>query len=239
MDINELSIENLEKKIAGEIVLSSDPGKTIQKWRNIFGISQRTLADHMNIMPSVISDYENSRRKSPGIKIINKIVKSMIEIDKKNGGKIIHEFEIYPSKALLNKAIIDMKEFTTPIKIKSFCNKLDANIVVRKDLCENKIYGYTVIDSLKAILNLSPNELVKLYGLTTERALIFLGSHSGKTVMVALKVTNLKPRLVVLQGANKVDDLAARIGEIENICIAKTNISNNNILNKLKYYKKQ
>src|SRR3989304_2593449 len=101
MDVDSLTKETLAKRIAGEIVLSEDAGKTIQKWRNIFKIPQRRLADEMKIMPSVISDYENGRRKSPGIKIIKRIVNSMIAIDEVNGGKIILEYMNMPTKPFL------------------------------------------------------------------------------------------------------------------------------------------
>lgn len=239
MDTKDIAIEDVSKKIAGEIVLSEDPGKTIQKWRNLFNISQRQLSDAMGIMPSVISDYENSRRKSPGIKIINRLVKAIVDIDVKRGGNVVKEFDFFPAKNVLEKAVVDMKEFSVPIKIKSFCDQIDSKLIVRKDLEESKINGYTVVDTLKAIVNLSPIELVKLYGLTNERALVFLDSRSGRTVMVALKVTNLRPRLVVLQGEGKIDELAQRIGEIENIAICKTNLSKDGILKKLKHYNKK
>ena len=45
-------------EIAGEIVLSDDPGATMKKWREIFGISQVELARHLSITVSTISDYE-------------------------------------------------------------------------------------------------------------------------------------------------------------------------------------
>jgi putative transcriptional regulator len=35
--------------------------------------------------------------------------------------------------------------------------------------------------------------------------------------MVALKVTNLRPGLVILHGSEKMDELAKRIGELEGI----------------------
>ena len=35
--------EQLREKIAGDITLSSDPGRTIRKWREEFGISQQDL----------------------------------------------------------------------------------------------------------------------------------------------------------------------------------------------------
>lgn len=226
MDVESLTKETLAKRIAGEIVLSNDAGKTIQKWRNIFKIPQRRLADEMKIMPSVISDYENGRRKSPGIKIIKRIVDSMIAIDEKGGGKIIKEFSVFPTKTVLSEAILDMKEFSTPVSVKEFCKEIDATVIVRPDLVDSKLYGYTIIDALKAIVEIPPIDLVKLYGLTTERALIFVGAHRGRSSMVALKVTNLRPGLVILHGADSVDELAKRIGEIEDIPIGVTKIKN-------------
>jgi putative transcriptional regulator len=217
MDAKDLSKENLAKRIAGEIVLSNEAGQVIQKWRNIFKIPQRRLADEMKIMPSVISDYENGRRRSPGIKMIKKIVESVISIDEKLGGKIIQEFSEMPNKTALSEAILDMREFNTPIDLKEFCKAIDAPVVVREDLADKKLYGYTVVDSLKAVLDLSSIDMVKLYGLTSERALIFIGAHRGRSSMVALKVTNLRPGLVILHGSEKMDELAKRIGELEGI----------------------
>lgn len=237
MDTQSLTRETLAKKIAGEIVLSNEAGRTIQKWRNIFKIPQRRLADEMGIMPSVISDYENGRRKSPGIKVIKRIVEAMISVDEKAGGKIIKEFVAFPSRALLSDAILDMKEFDAPIDVKEFSKIVEAPVIIREDLINNKIYGYTVIDSLKAIIELSPIDMVKLYGLTSERALIFTGAHSGRSSMVAIKVTNLRPSLVVLQGSEKLDDLAKRIAELEGIPVGITKIKNRDML--LKTLKKK
>lgn len=217
----------LAKRIAGEIVLSFEAGKVIKKWRNVFKIPQRRLADEMKIMPSVISDYENGRRKSPGIKMIKKIVDAMIAIDERRGGKIIHEFSDLPTKAMLSDAVLDMKEFDAPVSIKKFCDTINASVLVRKDLIEKKIHGYTVVDSLKAIVDLSPIDMVKLYGLTSERVLIFVGASSGRSSMVALKVTNLRPGLVILHGSEKIDDLAKRIAELESIPLGLSKTKNN------------
>ena len=224
MDTQTLAKETLAKRIAGEVVLSNEAGKVIQKWRNIFKIPQRKLADEMKIMPSVISDYENGRRKSPGIKIVKRIVEAMISIDEKLGGKVIEEFAVFPTKIILSDAVLDMKEFDSPIDIKEFSKTMEAPIIVREDLVNNKLYGYTVIDSLKAIINLSPMDMIKLYGLTSERALIFIGAHRGRSSMVALKVTNLRPGLVILHGSEKIDELAKRIAELESIPVGITKI---------------
>ena len=224
MEAQSLAKENLAKRIAGEIVLSSEAGKVIQKWRNIFKIPQRRLADEMKIMPSVISDYENGRRKSPGIKIVKRMVEAMISIDEKLGGKVIQEFAELPTKTALSDAVLDMREFDTPIDVKDFCKTIDAPVVVREDLVDKKLYGYTVVDSLKAVIDLSPMDMVKLYGLTNERALIFIGAHRGRSSMVALKVTNLRPGLVILHGSEKIDDLAKRIAELESIPVGISKI---------------
>ena len=235
MDTQSLSKENLAKRIAGEIVLSSEAGQIIQKWRNVFKIPQRRLADEMGIMPSVISDYENGRRKSPGIKMVKKIVDAMINIDEKLGGKVIHEFSNLPNQSVITEAVLDMKEFDTPVTIKKFSDIIGADIVVRKDMEDKKIYGYTVIDSLKAIMDLSPIDMVKLYGMTSERVLVFTGSNTGRSSMVALKVTNLKPGYVVFHGSEKLDELARRIAELESIPVGRTGkTSTKDFLKKLK-----
>ncbi|MBU3956037.1 helix-turn-helix domain-containing protein [bacterium] len=220
MDNKAFVKETLAKKIAGEIVLSSDAGKTIQKWRNIFKVPQRRLADEMHVMPSVVSDYESGRRKSPGIKVIKRIVENLINIDEKTGENVLKYFSSFPSETILSNAVIDLKEFSKPVSVNDFCKTAQAALLVRGDLGDNNIYGYTIIDSLKAIIELPPVELVKLYGLTSERSLIFTNVKRGRSPMVALKVSNLKPGLVVFHGIESVDEVAKRIGEVENIPIA-------------------
>jgi putative transcriptional regulator len=42
--------------------------------------------------------------------------------------------------------------------------------------------------------------------------------------MVALKVTNLRPGLVILHGSEKIDELAKRIAELEGIPIGISEI---------------
>ena len=224
MDTQSLAKEMLAKRIAGEVVLAGDAGKVIQKWRNIFKIPQRRLADEMKIMPSVISDYENGRRKSPGIKVIKRIVDAMITTDERSGGKIIQEFATFPTKSVLSDAVLDMRDFNEPVSIKDFCKAIDAPVVVRQDLMEKKLYGYTIINALKAIIEFSPIDLVKLHSLTAEKGLIFTGAHKGRSAMVAVKVMNLRPGLVVLHGAEGIDDLAKRIAELEGVPVGLSKI---------------
>ena len=55
----------LAEKMAGEITLSDSPGKALKQWRESFQIPPGILAEELGVSPSVISDYESGRRKSP------------------------------------------------------------------------------------------------------------------------------------------------------------------------------
>lgn len=223
--------EDLSRKIAGEIVFSKSPGKTIRKWRKIFEIPQNVLAEKIDAMPSVISDYENGRRKSPGTKMIKKLTDGMIDIDANQGGKVLKEFSSYSDSDLTN-ALLDMKEFIEPVKTKQFVDTIQGKTITsgKKD----QLYGYTIIDSLKAIINFSPEELVKVYGLSTQRALVFTNLSKGRSPLVAIKVTNLRPSLVVLHGLKEIDKVAKRIAEVEGVGVVLTQMDIEDISENLK-----
>jgi putative transcriptional regulator len=214
-----LAKQKLAKDIVGEIVLAENSDMVIKKWRNIFKISQKTLAAELGITPSVISDYESGRRKSPGIKMVNKYVNALLKIDDSRGGGVIQSFSKENSQITVSNAIVDIKEFPSPMPISEFCRLTNSSIVARGGM-NKEIYGYTIIDSLKAITELPFTELVKMYGITTQRALIFTKTTTGKTPMVAIKLTNLHPGLVILHGLDQVNDVAKRIAEVENIPLA-------------------
>ena len=103
--------------------------------------------------------------------------------------------------------------------------KLDAEVVYgRTDIT---IWGYTVIDSMKAIIEMLPDQFQKIYGRSTARVLIFTGVRSGRSPMVAVRVSNLKPGAVVLQGMEPadVDLIAVKIAQVENIPLLTTHFS--------------
>jgi putative transcriptional regulator len=212
--------DKLAKDIVGEIIMSELPSGVIRKWRNIFQISQKSLASELKITSSVVSDYESGRRKSPGIKIIKRYVNALLDVDSKNGGNVIRSFAKNVKSEPLSDAIIDIKEFSAGIDINDFCKRVGASMLTKDALPRQELYGYTIIDSLKAITEFSFQELIKLYGMTTQRGLIFTKVSTGRTPMVALKLTNLHPALVVLHGLSVVDDIAKRIAEVENIPLA-------------------
>ena len=54
-------------------------------------------------------------------------------------------------------------------------------------------------------MQLSSDEFNRIYGWSTERAVIFTNVSTGKSPMVAIRVTPFKPRCVVLQGIDAAD----------------------------------
>ena len=83
--------EVLARKIAGEIILSSGPGAAMRKWRELFAISQNRLSEKMILSPSVISDYESGRRRSPGTRFVRRFVWALLTIDREGGGSFIRK----------------------------------------------------------------------------------------------------------------------------------------------------
>lgn len=209
--------EDLSVKIAGEIVISVAPNKTIKKWREVFGISQVGLARNLGISPSVVSDYESGRRRSPGAKMVKKIVDAFISEDKRKGSRVLKAYERVDKGPSLSSAVLDMQEFPLPVKAREITRAIAGTPLVNEELLDKDIYGYTVLDSVKAILELSSEEFLGIYGMTSERALIFTNVTMGRSPFVAIRVSSIKPGLVVLHGLKEVDPLGLKIAAKERV----------------------
>ena len=216
MDENASTREAVGRRIAGEIVLSPNPGLAMRKWRVLFRISQVQIASEMGCSSSVISDYETGRRHAPGSAFVKRFVEALIEIDERTGGHYLKNLErmtIGPSEAL-----IDIKEFSMPVKMRAICDAVKGEILAGEDALDLDVFGYTIIDSIKAIESLSGLDFYRIFGSTSERALVFTGVTSGRSPMIAVKISPFKPRLVVLHGRiKKVDELAIRLAKSENV----------------------
>ncbi|RLI11200.1 transcriptional regulator [Candidatus Bathyarchaeota archaeon] len=209
--------EFLAKMIVGDVIMARRPPEAMRKWRELFHISQVELARKMGVSPSVISDYESGRRKRPGTRFIRRWVKALLAIDEARGGRLI--MELSRLERLRSDAILDMRELPRPISVREFCQALGAEIVACEGEADKPIYGYTLIDSIKAIYTLSGWEFLQIFGHTSERALIFTGVKHGRSPMVAVRISMLKPRAVVMHGA-KPDRLAIELAELERIPLA-------------------
>ena len=209
--------EDLSVKIAGEIVLSAEPSKAIKKWREVFGISQVSLASNLGISSSVVSDYESGRRRSPGAKLVKKLVDAFISVDELKGSRVLKAYERIDRGASLSSAVLDMREFSLPVKVREIIRVIEGTPLVNEELLDKDIYGYTVLDSVKAILELSSEEFLGIYGMTSERALIFTNVSKGRSPFVAIRVSTIKPGLVVLHGLKEVDPLGLKIAAKERV----------------------
>jgi putative transcriptional regulator len=225
-------MEQLKVKIAGEIALSSDPGSTMKKWREVFNIAQTELSEYLKISPSTISDYESNRRKSPGIAVIHRLVDALFAIDTQRGGAIIKKFrEAEESGRGMYEAI----EFIKPINAKEFAKMIEAKVVANGEKLETRnIFGCTVLDSVRVILELPYESFIKIYSTTSERALVFTHVSTGRSPMIAVRVTPIKPAIIVLHGLEEVDKLAVKIAEAEGIPLLQTKLSIDEIKKRVK-----
>lgn len=87
-----------------------------------------------------------------------------------------------------------------------------------------------MVDSIRAILEMSSEEFLKLYGWTTERALVFTKVTTGRSPMIAVRVQGLKPAVIVLHGVKRLDELAVKLAERERIPLVVSKASNENEL---------
>jgi len=206
--------EVLARRIAGEIILSGKPGATMRKWRELFALSQITLSEKMALSSSVISDYESGRRKSPGAKFIRKFVLALLQIDEEKGSRFIREFAKLTSSPSM--AVIDLREFPIPVRVEYLCRAIQGEVVAVKDKYVKEINGYTVVDARRAVEALSGLEYSQLFGATTERALVFTNVDSGSLPMMIVRVSSLKPRVVVFH-RTQPDENAIKLAEYEQI----------------------
>ena len=226
-------VGELKEKIAGDIALSQDPGKAIRKWREEFGLSQHELAEAMGISHSVISDYESGRRKSPGVTVIRKMVEAFIKLDIEKGSPVISRY--LPDYRM--DCILAMDEFDRGIDENVFISAINGKNLNNEKTPVKRIYGYTIVDSIKAILNLSSEDYLKIYGWSIERAIIFTNVHYGRSPMVAIRAHPLTPAMVVYQRPDETDQLAIKLAKLEGIPLVATELSVEELvqrMNKLK-----
>ncbi|MDR1404721.1 MAG: helix-turn-helix domain-containing protein [Candidatus Methanoplasma sp.] len=226
-------VNEFEEKIAGEITLSPDPGKAIRKWREEFKLSQHQLADAMGVSHSVISDYESGRRKSPGVNMVRKMVDALIKLDREDGSSVASRY--MPDMKL--ECIIAMDEFSEGIEEQRFIDAIGGKNLNTERMPTKRIHGYTIVDSLKAILSLGSEDYLKIYGWSLERALIFTNVHYGRSPMVAIRAHPLTPAMVVYQRPEQTDPLAVKLAKLERIPLVTTKLSVEDIVEKMNILK--
>jgi len=214
LEVHYSIVEAIATKIAGEIVLSEQPWRMLRRWREAFRASQVQVARKMGVSPSVVSDYEKGRR-TPGVQFVRRYVEALLEIDSERGWPTVKELaRSYGLKHL--SAVLDVREFEEGIDFDELV-KAVRGIPLTSIAPLEKVYGYTVVDSISAILSLSGNEFIYIMGATNRRALVFTRVTTGRSPMIAVRVAPIKPAVVVVHGPKRVDFLAIMLAEAEHI----------------------
>lgn len=219
--------DRLARRIAGEIALSERPGQAMRVWRERFRLPQIVLAEYLGISPSVISDYESGRRKSPGTSTIRRFVMALLTLDERNGGQTAAAFVRLMDVSLVDlNIVLAMSDFSSPITAKEFCKQMKCTILAGAKFTDREIYGYTLVDVERAVKELNSDEFLKLFGATTERCLFFTKVNTGRAPLIAIKSQEFKPSLVILHGVTEVDRLALELADQMRIPLAVSKIGN-------------
>ncbi|WP_435128023.1 helix-turn-helix domain-containing protein [Halobaculum sp. D14] len=210
----------LARRIAGEITLSDDPGATLRKWRTDFSVSQTELAERMDVSSSVVSDYESGRRESPGIGLVSRVVEGLLDIDESRGGTRIRQYARVVSAGFESDIVRDIREYPTAVPTSRVYDALDATEIVAGE--RDTVNGHTVINSIQAITSLSSEEFYRLYGQSTDRALVFTGVTRGESPLVALRVVTPTPNAVILHGLDEeaLWDHAGALADVDGFSLA-------------------
>jgi putative transcriptional regulator len=193
----------LAQRIASDVLLSETPGETLQKWRQDFEISQVTLANELGHTPSVVSDYESGRRESPGIPVVRRMINALLEIDQQRGGNYIRQYARVLSAGFDRDIVLDRIEYPTTVTLNQFYESIETTEISSGP--QDTIAGHTVVDSVNAITEFSTEDFYRLYGQSTNRALVFTNLTRGESPLVAIRVVEPTPSAVVLHGISSED----------------------------------
>ncbi len=206
--------EEIAKKIAGEIAIAENPGSVMKNWREYFGASIREIARIMNISPGVVSDYEKGKR-TPGSKFIKRYVEALLKYDERHGwrglSKLAENIWGVGIKAL------DIYEYKRPVRFEEIVTAAQGYVVNSLFEPENTLKGFLMFDSLTIIEEFNPQDFMMMMTLAQNKVLVFTGVTTGKPSMVALRISYIKPSMVLLHRPVKLDRLAVRLSEKEGI----------------------
>src|SRR6266571_5045626 len=176
----------LREKIAGEIALSDQPGKTIRR-----------------------------------------LVDALLDIDQRSGQRLSKRFQEY------SDVIPSMRDWSVGIRAADFLRKIEGKLLTQKLNTRRLVNGYTVIHSIKAITTLDASDYLRIYGTSSERALLFTEVKYGRSPMIAIKAHPLKPAMVVYVQPENIDELAIKLAELENIILARTDLEQPDLISRL------
>jgi len=226
----------LAERIAGEVTLSENPGATLRKWREEFDVAQTTLAGELDVSASVVSDYESGRRENPGIRVVSRVVRALLDIDERRGGDRVRQHARVLSAGFDRDVVYDLREYPATVPLSRFYSTIGAEPVVQGSA--DTIAGHTVINSVEAIKRLSSEEFYRLYGQSTNRALVFTNVTRGESPLVALRVVTPTPSAVVLHGIEPEDlwEHAPALARADGVSLATTTMPIETVLDALREF---
>lgn len=213
------SANEIVAKIGGNVLLSVNAGLMLRSWRERLGIKQSSLAKNMEVSPSVLSDYESGRRASPGVVFVRRYIETLVRLDQEKN-RLLEKLVYIADR----KEILAMGEFKRPVKASTVMDALSGTILAGSDSMDASLYGYTLLDSINTIYTLSGLDFYRIFGATTERVLIFTRVGMGRSPLVAIRVSQLKPRMVVLHGPKVVDPLAIELAQKDKIILGLSHL---------------
>lgn len=145
--------------------------------------------------------------------MVKRYVDALIQMEVRNGGRFIKRFDTEERPDYL----LSIKEFTGSIPLREMMRALDADCVSKGMDLGRDLHGYTVLDSIRAITSLGAADYLKVFGWSSQRALIFTQVKYGRSPMIAVRAHPMKPAVVVYQKPENIDDLAIHLSKLENI----------------------
>ena len=226
----------LAERIAGEVTLSENPGATLRKWREEFDVAQTALAAELDVSASVVSEYESGRRENPGIRVVSRVVRALLDIDERRGGDRVRQHARVLSAGFDQDVVYDLREYPTTVALSRFYAAIGAETAVNGSA--DTIAGHTVINSVEAIKRLSSEEFYRLYGQSTNRALVFTNVTRGESPLVALRVVTPTPSAVVLHGIEAEDlwEHAPALARADGVSLATTTMPIEAVLDTLREF---
>lgn len=151
---------------------------------------------------------------------MRKIVDGLLALDDEKGSPMLKKYELGGR----SDCVISISEFKGGVSMSEFISIIEGHNVVPNADLSKRIHGYTVVSSIKAIISLNSADYLKIYGWSSERALIFTDVIYGRSPMIAIRAHPLTPAMVVYHKPENIDPLAIKLAQLESIPIVVTDL---------------
>lgn len=217
--------QELFQKILGDVAANEEYGLVMKKWRELFGVTQMQVANELGVKPSVISDYESNRRKSPGIVFIRKYVLALLKLKSSAAHEEIKK-QIDITKESNNLLI---RNFTKPKPSSRIIRLFNAKLLTKNnDLLINGCVFF--LDNISKLLTRLPTyKLLRELKKGGKYCYVFSNVKSGRIPLIMLSILSkfnktAMPTLIIFQSNSfKMSNFAKKTAEKRNITLAVTN----------------